>query len=421
MLQPLSAQPRQKNRELEFQAGPLFLAIREAIESGVRIILAEGGVRSGKTYAIAQTKIEELHDIEKFPKGVKIEIVRKTMPALRSTAMEDFFSIMREYDLYDDDKHHKTQETYRHGKNSVTFFSVDDEQKIRGRKRDILWINEANELTHDEFKQLALRTTSYIIMDFNPPEEDHWIVEHIMTRDDVFYIHSDYTCNPFLQTEIVREIEMMQDADPNYWNVFGLGLRPIKGTRIYSHEVLVDDFDEERMDEVIYGIDFGFNKPSAVVRVGIKERIHVWDELLYTAGLTNSDLKRELHKMRKAGLITSEMQGYADTAEPDRIEELNRDSYDDILGEDIPGFNIKKADKAVKPGIDYVKGRPLHITKRSLNIIKEKKLYSWKTTKDGTILDEPVKTNDHAMDAGRYAEYSHGKALAEGDIRIRLL
>jgi len=408
--------PENSNR-ISFEAGELFLRIRE---SKARIILLEGGVRSGKTYAIAQTFIERLMD-DSAPKGEKLEVVRATMPALRATAMEDFFNIMRDLEIYEEEKHHKTLDIYREGRNSVGFFPVDDEQKVRGRKRDRLWINEANELRYEEFKQLALRTTKQIILDFNPPEEDHWIVEKVMTRDDVEIIHSDYTCNPFLEPEIVREIEMMQDADPNYWRVFGLGLRPIKGTRIYSHDTLVDEFEIDRFDEVIYGIDFGFNVQSAVVRVGIKERRHVWDELLYETGLTNSDLKRRLHQLRKEGLITSTMQGYADAAEPDRIEELNRSEHDPVLDEFIEGFNIKPADKAVKPGIDFVKGRPLGITKRSTNILEEKKLYSWKTTKDGKILDEPVKTKDHLMDAGRYAEFTHGKANAEGGPRVRLL
>lgn len=395
----------EQNSRVSFEASELFIRIRE---SKARIILLEGGVRSGKTYAVAQTFIEKLQDTS-VAKGTKLEVVRATMPALRATAMEDFFNIMRDLEIYDEEKHHKTLDIYREGRNSVSFFPVENEQKVRGRKRDILWINEANELQYEEFKQLALRTTRQIILDFNPPEEDHWIVEKVMTRDDVEVIHSDYTCNPFLEPEIVKEIEMMKDADPNYWNVFGLGLRPIKGTQIYSHEVLIDDFPANP-DETIYGIDFGFNVQTAIVRIGIEERVHTWDELLYKTNLTNPDLIEELKRLRDAGLITESMQGYADNAEPARIEEINR-----------AGFNVKPADKAVVAGIDYVKARPLRITKRSLNILEEKKLYSWRTTKDGKILDEPVKSKDHLMDAGRYAEYTHGMALAGGSARIRVL
>lgn len=393
------------NNRITFEAGELFLRIRE---SKARIILLEGGVRSGKTYAVAQTFIERLEDTS-GSKGVKMEVVRRTMPALRATAMEDFFNIMRDLEIYEDQKHHKTLEIYREGKNTVAFFPAEDEQKVRGRKRDYLWINEGNELEYEVFKQLALRTTKQIIIDFNPPDEDHWIVEKVMTRDDVEIIHSDYRCNPFLEPEIVAEIEMMKDADPNYWNVFGLGLRPIKGTRIYSHYDLVDALPSNPTEE-IYSIDFGFNVQTAVVKIGIEERAHTWHELLYKTNLTNQDLIEELKRLRDEGHISDSMQGYADNAEPDRIEEINR-----------AGFNVKPANKAVVPGIDYVKGRPLRFTKTSLNLIEEAKLYSWKTTKDGKILDEPVKTKDHLMDAGRYGEYTHGLSLAEGAPRVRIL
>ena len=396
--------PREHNRAV-FEAGELYLRIRN---SKARIVLLEGGVRSGKTYATAQTFVEHLMD-DSAPKGEKLEIVRATLPALKATAMEDFFNILRDLRVYAAEKHNKTDHVYRQGMNSVSFFPIDDQQKLRGRKRDRLWINEANEIEYEEFKQLALRTSKQIVMDFNPVEEDHWIAEKVMTRDDVEIIHSDYTCNPFLEPEIVREIEMMKDADPNYWNVFGLGLRPVKGTRIYSHDVLVDEFPKNPT-EVIYGIDFGFNVQSAIVRIGIEERVHTWDELLYKTHLTNQDLIEELKRLRDEGFITESMQGYADNAEPDRIEEINR-----------AGFNVKPADKSVVPGIDFVKGRPLRITKRSLNLIEEKKFYSWKTTKDGKITDDPVKLKDHLMDAGRYGEYTHGKASAGGSARIRVL
>lgn len=402
-LHPLEIRnPRESNRA-RLEVGPLYVRLRE---STARIIALEGGVRSGKTIAIAQYLNTELRE---NPNPTKIEAVRATMPALKATAMEDFFGIMQDLGLYDEDRHNKTDHIYREGRNSIGFFSVDDAQKLRGRKRDIGWINEANELTYEEFLQFILRTTRRVILDFNPVEEDHWIIEKVFPRDDVEIIHSDYTMNPFLAPEIVREIEMMKDADPNYWRVFGLGLRPIKGTKIYTHYTLVDDFPKNPT-ETIYSIDFGFNVPSAVVRIGIEERVHTWDELLYKTHLTNPDLIEELKHLRDEGYITESMQGYADNAEPDRIEEINR-----------AGFNVKPADKAVVSGIDFVKGRPLRFTKRSVNLIDEAKDYSWKTTKDGKILDEPVKIKDHLMDAGRYGEYTHGKAAAEGSARIRLL
>lgn len=371
-----------------------------------RIVANEGGVRSGKTIAIADTIITKFKETMG---PLKIEIVRGTMPALKATAMEDFFDRLRAFGLYRDESHNKTDHIYREGYKSVAFFPVDDAQKLRGRKRDILWINEANELTYEEFKQLALRTTQQIYLDFNPVEEDHWIFEKVLTRTDVEYIHSDYRCNPFLPQEIIYEIEMMKEGDEQYWRVFGLGERPTKGTRIYSHFELVEEMPENPDDEFC-GLDFGFNVQSALVKIARKENAHTWDELLYKTHLTNPQLIEELKRLEADGQITKYMPIYADNAEPDRIQEICN-----------AGFNCLPADKAVSPGIDYIKGRPLKITKRSLNILEEGKFYSWKTTKDGKVLDEPVKTKDHLMDAGRYGEYTHGKTLAEGSPNIRIL
>lgn len=397
------------NNEAEINVSPLFAAIDEAFKDDTcRLILCEGGVRSGKTYAIAQEMIDKL-ETDEGPGGSKIEIVRKTFPALKATAMEDFFDIMKKYEIYDENNHNKTDHIYREGKNFASFFSVDDEQKTRGRKRKYLWINEGNELEHSDYKQLALRTEKKIIIDFNPVDEDHWLYP-LRFRPDAILIHSDYTCNPFLSPDILSEIEMMKEADPNYWRVFGLGLTPIKGTKIYTHYTLVDDFDPNKFDEVIYSIDFGFNVPSAIVRIGIKENHHTWDQLLYKTRLTNSELIEELKSLRDAGLITESMQGYADAAEPDRITEINQ-----------AGFNVKPADKSVNAGILYVKGRPLSFTKSSVELIDEAKDYSFKTTKDGKILDEPVKIKDHLMDAGRYGEFTHGKEKSGGTARIRIL
>lgn len=404
---------------LELHTTENYIRARESLK---RIVALEGGTRSGKTIALAQLFLtllmeQQEHGTEPF----KLSVVRKTLPALKATAMEDFFNLMKELELYDETKHNKTDHIYREGRNVIEFFSVDDQQKVRGRKRTHLWINEANELTFQEFNQLAFRTSKQIFLDFNPVEEDHWLYEKVINlRDDVELIQSSYKDNPFLEPEIVKEIEILQQADENYWRVFGLGLRPIAGTKIYSHYQLVDSFPDN-CDEVIYGIDFGFNKPSAIVRIGLKDGACYWDELLYKTGLTNSMLIKEMDLLRKAELLTSFMFGFADAAEPDRIEEINNPTVQDIDGNTIEGFNVRAADKAVKDGIDKVKSMPFFITKNSTNIQEEVKKYLWKTNKDGAVLDEPVKENDHSMDAGRYAVYTYFKGEATGRPNIRLL
>jgi len=387
---------------LELNATTLYQKNREAT---ARIIANEGGTRSSKTVSLAQLFLTLLFESQ----GAKLEVVRETMPALKASAMEDFFDQMYALDLYDESHHNKTDHIYRQGRNSIGFFSVDDQQKVRGRKRDYLWINEANELTFQEFNQLAFRTSKQIFLDFNPVDEDHWLFEKVLTRKDCLHIQSSYLDNPFLPPEIIAEIEMLKETDPHYWQVFGLGKRAQRGTKIYQHYTLVDALPENP-DELIYGIDFGFNNPSTITKIGCKDLSFTWDELLYKTHLTNSDLIEEMKKLRDAGEITESMQGYADAAEPARIQEIND-----------AGFNVKPADKSVVPGIDFVKGHPLAITKRSINILEEIKKYLWKTNKNGKILDEPVKLNDHSMDGGRYAEYTHFKDLKAGKPNIRIL
>lgn len=379
-----------------------------------RIVMNEGGTRSSKTWSLAQLFVTKLHEED----GIVITICRKTLPSLKATAMKDFIDILKANGQYDEASHNKTDHIYRFRNSEVEFVSIDEPQKIRGRKRDYLWMNEANEFELEDFRQLALRTTKQIFMDFNPVDPYHWIVEEVMPRDDVYYINSTYKDNPFLEKEVVKEIERLKDADENYWRVFGLGMRAVSWTQIYTHWKLVDEWPANP-DEVIYGIDFGFNNKTAVVRIAIKDGEYTWDELLYESGLTNRDLIKKLCEFRGQGLITSNMQGYADSAEPDRIEEIKKPGKDEE-GKIIQGFNVVPADKSVKDGIDFVKAHPFRITKQSVNIQKEVKNYLWKT-KDGKPIDEPVKLNDHTMDAGRYASYTHGKKKKEGRPRIRVI
>lgn len=303
--------------------------------------------------------------------------------------MRDFFEVMKGLGVYKRELHNLTDLTYKYGNNEIEFISVDQPQKIRGRKRHYLWLNEANEFAYEDFRQLNMRTEKQIFMDFNPSDEYHWIYDHILTRDDSILIQSTYKDNPFLESTIVKEIERLQGVDKNYWRIYGLGERGISEMKVYSHWQYCDELPDSP-DEVIYGLDFGYNNPTALVKVVIKDQVVSWDEILYESYLTNAQLIEKL-KQYQIGNATI----YADTAEPQRIEEIRR-----------AGFNIKPSDKDVRGGIDAIKTRVWFITKRSVNILKEAKSYSWKE-KDGKALDEVVKAWDHLLDAGRYAVHTH--------------
>lgn len=304
--------------------------------------------------------------------------------------MHDFFSILREHDLYREASHNKSDNTYLLHGNTMEFFGLDQPQKVRSRRRDKLWLNEGNEFTLEDWRQLTLRTEKRVFLDFNPSDQFHWIYDHVLTRDDCELIVSSYRDNPFLPKDVVKEIESYRELDENYWKIYGLGERGTSSATIYTHWQLCDALPENA-DEHFFGLDFGFNNQTALQEIALKDQEVYTDERLYERHMTNS----QLIQWMLDNAIPQDVPIYADHAEPQRIEEIKQ-----------AGFHILPADKSVEDGIDTMKQRRWYITKRSINTQKEVKSYRWKE-KDGIILDEPVKANDHLMDATRYGVHTH--------------
>jgi phage terminase large subunit len=273
--------------------------------------------------------------------------------------------------------------------NLIEFVGLQESRRVRGRKRDDLFLNEANESDLESFRQLALRTRNRIIIDYNPSETHGWIYDDVEVRSDCDLFVTTYKDNPFLEDAIVEEIERLKDADPEYWKVYGLGEIANISHIIYTHWKAVDQFPVG--GQTVYGLDFGYNNPTALIEVKLYDNTLYWREMLYESKLTNNDLIEKLKTM-------PELRGktiIADSAEPNRIEEIKR-----------AGFTIEPANKAVKDGIDFVKAHPFRVDSNSPNLMREIKRYTWKKDKVGTILDDPVKFDDHLLDAGRYASYS---------------
>jgi phage terminase large subunit len=352
-----------------------------------KIVVNQGGSRSSKTYSICQL----MFLFAQTEPNITLEVMRKTMPALKGSVMKDFIEIITLNDYWDYIDFNRTEHIFyfKESGSSVQFISLDQPQKKRGSKRKYLYLNEANEFTKEDWIQLILRMEDggRIWMDYNPSDEFHWIYDEILTREDCEFIKSTYLDNPFLSDEQVKEIERLKDSDYNYWRVYGLGERGISEAVIYSHwQIYKEDI---QFDEVVYGLDFGFNHPTALTQIGIKEDAIYWKELIYESNLTNSDLIAKLQIDRKKEI-------FADAAEPQRIEEIYR-----------KGYNIKSANKSVKDGIDCVKSKKLFIHYESINLQKEIKSYKYKMDKMGLILDEPVKYNDDALDSARYGTYNY--------------
>lgn len=373
---------------------PVFYANRDAILSGKhRVIANQGSTRSSKTYSICQLlPTIALDPGAYFPgmKDISITICSPSLPHLKRGARRDFLEIMNDWELYDDNDFNKTDQIYKFGNSFIEFFGAEDNGKVRGPGRDILYVNEANLINYDVYKQMALRTKKMIIIDFNPADEYSWVYD-IADKPGNLLIHSTYKNNlGNLTPEIIQEIEDLELGDENLWRVFGLGLRGTNSETIYTHWKIVDNFPP--CDNVCFGLDFGFNHPNAMIKVGLYEGAVYAEEVLYERGLTNNDLA---YLIKTSVGINKRTSVYCDTARPESIEEINR-----------AGVNAKPADKAVWEGIKCVKQRPLYVTRNSTNLIKELKSYKWKKDKDGKVLEEPVKFYDDACDALRYGIYT---------------
>ncbi len=351
-----------------------------------RVIANQGSTRSGKTYSISQLLALFIPIKEK----VTISVVSPSLPHLKRGARRDILQILEDAQIYSDDAFNKTDNVYHYPNGSyIEFFGAEDAGKVRGPGRDILYINEANLLPHSIYQQLALRTKQTIFLDFNPVDEASWVYD-VADKEGNKLIHSTYKNNPFLPKEQVAEIESLRDADDNMWKVFGLGERGKSQEIIYTHWKQ-GPFPTD--SEVVYGLDFGYSVPTALIKVGFKENQTFAHEMLYETKLTTNDL---IERLKGLDIKRSD-EIFCDAAEPKTIEELIR-----------AGFNAKPAEKDVYAGIQKVKSQPLTITPESTNLIKEIRSYKWKTDKDGKVHpdESPVKMWDHGCDAMRYAIFT---------------
>lgn len=349
----------------------------------IRYIINQGGSRSSKSISILQILI-----VTALTSTVDISIVRKTLQSAKSI-IKDFIDLLIEYDLYSKDNHNKSNNTYTFDNGSlIEFFGADNEQKLRGKKRDILFCNEANELDQDEWIQLIMRTTGKAFLDFNPSDTDHWIYDLIKEEKSIL-IKSTYKDNPFLSSDQIEYIENLIRVDENYYKIYALGERPTSTTRIYSH--FKQYTDEPNIDDIVYSCDVGYNHAMVLLECRFIDNKVYCKELIYESKLTVSDFMNRIQSLN----LNKDKQVYIDSARPDVVEDFRRIGFNRAQG----------ALKAVKEGIDTVKSMEVFIHIDSENIMKEYRLYSWKTDKD-RIIDEPVKLNDDGLDALRYAVYN---------------
>ena len=356
--------------------------------SDKKIVVEQGGTRSGKTYNILLWII--FHYCGKN-EGKTITIARKTFPAVRSSVMRDFIEILKGSDLYREENHNKSNHEYMLNGNMVEFISMDQPQKIRGRKRDLAFLNEANELTFEDWQQIVFRTNGRIILDYNPSDTFHWIYDRVIPRDDADFYQTTYRDNPFLDPTIIQEIERLKETDEHYWRVYGLGERGTNRAQVFQFTTIQQI--PETANFLSFGLDFGFtNDPSALVGCYQEGDNLYFKELLYSTNLTNQDLDREFRRLE----IGRYDEIFGDSSEPKSIEELHR-----------MGWNIKPTQKgadSVNAGIDMLKRYKIHIT--GSNLMKEMENYKWLEDKNGNLLNKPEDKWNHLIDALRYGVYN---------------
>lgn len=359
------------------------------LDSESKIVCEQGGTRSGKTYNILLYIIFHYCQVNT---NKTITICRKTFPAVRSSVMRDFLNILKSYNKYDEACHNKSNSEYTLNNNLIEFISVDQPQKIRGRKREFLFINEANELEYEDWQQLIFRTTEKIVLDYNPSDEYHWIYDKVLNRDDVEFYKTTYKDNKFLDESIIKEIERLKYTDEQYWQIYGLGVRGVSKATIFNYvEVPHIPHDAELIS---YGADAGYtNDPSTLVSVYRKDYNLYIKEHLYRTMMTTKDLSDCFKKE-----VMSRNAIYFDAAEPRLIDELRR-----------MGHNIQpslKGRDSINAGIDLLKRFKIHITSDSNNAIQEFRNYKWQEDRSGKLTNKPVDKNNHIIDAVRYATYS---------------
>jgi phage terminase large subunit len=354
-----------------------------------RVRIVQGGTSSSKTFTILPLLIQYAMDTP----NSEISVVAESIPHLKRGALKDFLKIMQWTDNFNSNNFNKSNLTYKFTNGSyIEFFSADQPDKLRGARRDVLFINECNNITFESYQQLSIRTKKFIYLDYNPTNE-FWVHTDLINDSNSDFIILTYKDNEALDPAIVKEIEKAKEKAKtsayweNWWNVYGLGqLGTLEGV-IFENYELIDTIPAEAK-LIGYGLDFGYsNDPSALIEVHEYDGKIICNEVIYSTSLLNSDIINLMSHDKRLPI-------WADSAEPKSIEEIRR-----------AGYNIKavvKGADSINFGISVLQQRQMLITKSSVNLIKELRAYSWDVDKTGKKLNKPIDSMNHAIDALRY-------------------
>ncbi|MCP4102199.1 MAG: hypothetical protein GY750_12320 [Lentisphaerae bacterium] len=364
-------------------------ALQKLAKLNKRVKVVQGGTSAGKTYNILPILYSKA---TKHPNTV-ISVVSESIPHLRRGAIKDFITVLISTGRFDDNKWNKSLLQYTLNNGSyIEFFSADQPDRLRGARRDILYINECNNIPFDAYNQLAVRTSKEVWVDYNPTFEFYAHTELIKDIDTDFIILT-YKDNEALSPSIVKEIEKAKEKAKtseywqNWWNVYGLGqIGFLEGVVFNNYSII--DYVPEDAKLIGIGLDFGYtNDPTAIIKVYKYNEKRILNEHCYRTGMVNNDI---------ANMLPDDTIIYADSAEPKSIEEIRR-----------KGRNIKGASKgrdSIMYGIDLMQQNDYLVTSQSTNLIKELRNYCWDKDKTGKKLNKPIDAFNHALDAIRYHE-----------------
>jgi len=364
-------------------------AINKILALKRRIKIIQGGTSAGKTFGILPVLIDKAAK----KSGLEISVVAESIPHLRRGALRDFLKIMKWTNRFQEDRFNKSHLKYEFANGSfIEFFSADDASKLRGARRDILYINECNNVTFEAYNELSIRTKRSIYLDFNPANE-FWVHRELKDESDADFIILTYKDNEGLDEGIIQQIEKNRLKAKtsaywrNWWTVYGEGkVGQLQGA-VFTNYKTIDRIPEEAR-LIGIGLDFGYSAdPTAIIAVYKYNDQRILDEMTYQTGLLNSDISKILPK---------DVPVYADSAEPKSIRDIQ------LYGITIKG--VTKGKDSVNYGIDVMQRQDYLVTSQSTNLIKELRSYCWDKDKTGKQLNKPIDKFNHALDAVRYHE-----------------